>query len=124
MNFTKKSDYLFKNVTSLKGVGLKLSKYLKNKRIEKINDLLWNLPRSFTDRSDQVQLNMLEVGKIQTIKIKVIKYQFPRIRRLPNRIICEDNVGKIDLVFFNSREGYLKKILPLNEWVIVSGKIN
>ena len=124
MNFTKKSDYLFKNVTSLKGVGLKLSKYLKNKRIEKINDLLWNLPRSFTDRSDQVQLNMLEVGKIQTIKIKAIKYQFPRIRRLPNRIICEDNVGKIDLVFFNSREGYLKKILPLNEWVIVSGKIN
>jgi RecG-like helicase len=63
MNFTKKSDYLFKNVTSLKGVGLKLSKYLKNKRIEKINDLLWNLPRSFTDRSDQVQLNMLEEEK-------------------------------------------------------------
>ena len=71
MIFVKKSDYLFKNVSSLKGVGTKLSQYLKNKKIEKINDLLWNLPRSFTDRSDQVKLNKLEVGKIQTVKIKV-----------------------------------------------------
>ena len=26
-------------------------------------------------------------------------------------------------IYFNSREGYLRKILPLNEWVVVSGKI-
>ena len=32
--------------------------------------------------------------------------------------------GKIDIVFFNSREGYIRKILPLNSWVIISGKIN
>ena len=38
--------------------------------------------------------------------------------------MCEDEKGKIDLVFFNSREGYIRKILPLNEWVVVSGKIN
>ena len=43
MNIEKK-NYLFKNVSTLKGVGSKLSKYLKNKNIERINDLLWNLP--------------------------------------------------------------------------------
>tara|TARA_B100000579_G_scaffold375132_1_gene339778 strand:- start:1268 stop:3268 length:2001 start_codon:yes stop_codon:yes gene_type:complete len=105
-------------------VGKKLSKYLKNKKIEKINDLLWNLPYSYTDRTQFVNLDELEIGKILTIKIKVIKYNFPRIRNLPNKINCEDENGKIDLVYFNSREGYLKKILPINTWVVVSGKIS
>ena len=32
--------------------------------------------------------------------------------------------GKIDIVFFNSRENYIKAILPINKWVLISGKIN
>ena len=38
--------------------------------------------------------------------------------------ICEDDSGKIDIIFFNSREGYIRKILPLNSSVVISGKIN
>ena len=117
-------NYLFDNVETLKGIGKKLSTYLKKKRIEKINDLLWNLPYSSTDQSVSTTLDKLEIGKIFTLKVKVIKYNFPRIRNLPNKIKCKDEHGEIDLVFFNSREGYIKKILPLNEWVVVSGKIN
>ncbi len=124
MTFFKNKDDLFKNISYLKGVGPKLSKYLKNKKIEKINDLLWHFPYSSTDRSDMTTLDKLEVGKIQTIKVKVLKYNFPRIRNLPNRIICSDEFGKIDIVFFNSREGYIRSILPINEWVVISGKIN
>ena len=86
--------------------------------------MLWNLPYSHTDRSETVTLNKLEVGKIFTIKIKVLKYNFPRIRNLPSKVLCHDEFGEIDLIFFNSREGYIRKILPLNEWVAVSGKIN
>ena len=123
MSEIKKNSFLFDKVSSIKGIGIKLTKYLKNKKIEKINDLIWNLPYSYTDRSESTNLNNLEVGKVFTIKIKVIKYNFPRIRNLPNKINCEDGFGKIDLIFFNSREGYIKKILPLNEWAIVSGKI-
>ena len=123
MSEIKKNSFLFDKVSSIKGVGIKLTKYLKNKKIEKINDLIWNLPYSYTDRSESTNLNNLEVGKVFTIKIKVIKYNFPRMRNLPNKINCEDGFGKIDLIFFNSREGYIKKILPLNEWAIVSGKI-
>ena len=43
---------------------------------------------------------------------------------MPNKINCEDETGNIDIVYFNSREGYLRKLFPLNEWVVVSGKIN
>ena len=58
----------------------------KKKRIEKINDLLWNLPYSSTDQSVSTTLDKLEIGKIFTLKVKVIKYNFPRIRNLPNKI--------------------------------------
>jgi ATP-dependent DNA helicase RecG len=124
MNIINKKNFLFEDVSSIKGVGKKLSLYLKKKKIEKVNDLLWNLPYSFTDRSETATLNKLEIGKIFTIKIKVLKYNFPRIRNLPSRVLCKDEFGQIDLIFFNSREGYIRKILPLNEWVAVSGKVN
>ena len=124
MSLYKKKDYLFKDVSTLSGVGIKLSKYLKNKKIEKVNDLLWNIPYDYTDRGETSQLDKLEIGKVSTIKVLVKKYNFPRIRRLPNRVNCEDDKGKIDIIFFNSREGYIKKILPINQWVVISGKIN
>ena len=119
-----KKNFIFNDVNKLKGVGPQLSKYLKRKKIEKIKDIILNLPYSETDRSRLFKLNELEVGRIQTIKVIVKKINFPRIRNLPNKIICEDEVGKIDIVYFNSREGYLRKLYPLNEWVIISGKIN
>ena len=119
-----KKDFIFSAVNNLKGVGLQLSKYLKKRGIEKIKDVILNLPYSDTDRSKLHKLNELEVGKIQSIKVLVKKLNFPRIRNLPNKIICEDETGKIDIVYFNSREGYLRKLYPLNEWLIISGKIN
>jgi len=119
-----KKNILFSDVSKLKGVGKKLSQYLKNRKIEKIKDILLNLPYSETDRSKIVDLDKLEIGKIQTIKVMVKKLNFPRIRNLPNKILCEDKTGKIEIVYFNSREGYLRKIFPINTWVIISGKIN
>ncbi len=123
MNLIKK-DFIFQDIGKLKGIGPKLSKYLKKKKIETIKDIILNLPYSETDRSKIYKLNELEIGKIQTIKVNVKKLSFPRIRNLPNKIFCEDETGKIDIVYFNSREGYLRKIFPINEWVIISGKVN
>ncbi len=123
MDFLKK-DFIFKDVNKLKGVGTQLSKYLKNKGIEKIKDIILNLPYSETDRSKLVKLNNLEIGKIQSIKVKINRLNFPRIKNLPNKIFCEDETGKIDIVYFNSREGYLRKIFPKDKWVIISGKIS
>ena len=119
-----KKDFIFNEVNKLKGVGNQLSKYLKKKKIETIKDIILNLPYSETDRSKLYKLNELEIGKVQTIKVIVKKLNFPRIRNLPNKIHCEDEMGKIDIVYFNSREGYLRKLYQINTWIIVSGKIN
>ena len=123
MNLLKK-DFFFEDVNRLKGVGIQLSRYLKKKKIEKIKDIILNFPYSETNRSRLSKLNNLEIGKIQTIRVLVKKLYFPRIRNLPNRIVCEDETGNIDIVYFNSREGYLRKIFPINEWVVISGKVN
>ena len=121
---SQKKDFIFQDVNKLKGVGLQLTKYLKRKKIEKIKDIILDLPYSETDRSKLYKLNELEIGKILTVRVLVKKLNFPRIRSLPNKINCEDETGKIDIIYFNSREGYLRKIFPLNTWVIVSGKVN
>ncbi len=123
MNQSKILNFISGNVSSLNGVGYKTKKLLKKKKIEKISDLLWNIPQGFTDRSNLVTLDKLVIGKITTIKIKAVKYNFPRIRNLPNKVVCKDDFGKIDIVFFNSREGYIRKVLPINSTVIISGKI-
>ena len=123
MNKSKKHVSLFDNISKLKGIGSKTYQLLKRKKIQTVADLLWNFPRGYTDRSNLVNLDSLEIGKITTIKVKVIKYNFPRIRNLPNKVNCEDEKGKIDFVFFNSREGYIRKVLPINSWVVASGKV-
>ena len=96
---------------------------LKKKKINNIFDLLWRLPKSYTDRSLTSKINELQIGKIHTIKVIPIKYQFPRVRNLPNKVNCKDHTGKIDCIFFNSYEGYIRKILPLNQEITISGKI-
>ena len=72
---------------------------------------------------DKTKVKDLHIGKIQTVTIQVEKYNFPRIRNLPNKVVCSDDTGKIECVFFNSYEGYIRKILPLNTYVTISGKI-
>ena len=124
MNHLDLKNFITQNISILEGVGNKTKKLLKKKGIEKISDLLWNFPQGYTDRTNIQKLDKLEIGKITTINVKVLKYNFPRIRNLPNKVICGDNINKIDIIFFNSREGYIRKVLPLNGQVIISGKIN
>ena len=115
--------YLLEDLSILKGVGSKTSSLLRKKKINNIFDLLWKLPKSFTDRSLSSKINDLKIGENQTITIIPKKYFFPRIRNLPNKVICADDTGELDCIFFNSYEGYIKKILPLGKEVTISGKI-
>ena len=70
---SQKKDFIFQDVNKLKGVGLQLTKYLKRKKIEKIKDIILDLPYSETDRSKLYKLNELEIGKILTVRVLVKK---------------------------------------------------
>ena len=116
-------QYLLKDLSTLKGVGAKTSQILKKKKINSIFDILWKLPKSFTDRTLSSKVKDLKIGENQTITIFPKKYLFPRVRNLPNRVVCSDDTGELDCVFFNSYEGYIKKILPIGKEVTINGKI-
>ena len=116
-------EYLLSDLTKLNGVGIKTTNLLKKKKINNIFDLLWKLPKSFTDRSHSTKIKDLKIGENQTITIFPKKYSFPRVRNLPNKVLCSDETGEIDCIFFNSYEGYVRKILPLGKEITVSGKI-
>ena len=123
MNNKNDYNYLLSDLTKLKGVGSKTASLLKRKKINTIFDLLWKLPKSYTDRSISSNIKDLKIGDVQTVNIVPYKYNFPRIRNLPNRVLCKDETGTLECVFFNSYEGYVRKILPLGKSVTISGKI-
>ena len=123
MDIKRNYEYLLSDLKSIKGVGLKTSNLLKRKKINSIFDLLWKLPKSYTDRSLSSKIKDLKIDEIQTITIIPQKYSFPRVRNLPNRVLCKDETGEIECVFFNSYEGYIRKILPIGKEVTISGKI-
>ncbi len=124
MNNKTNYEYLLSDLSSLKGVGDKTKNLLKKKNINNLFDLLWKLPKSYTDRSLSLKIKDLKIGETQTVTIVPRKYNFPRVRKLPNRVLCVDETGELDCVFFNSYEGYIKKILPLGKEITVSGKIS
>ncbi len=102
MNNKRNYEYLLSDLTSLNGVGLKTANLLKRKKINNIFDLLWKLPKSSTDRSMSSKIKNLKIGEIQTITIIPQKYYFPRIRNLPNRVLCSDETDEMECIFFNS----------------------
>ena len=76
-------EYLLSDLTKLKGVGTKTTALLKKKKINNIFDLLWKLPKSYTDRSHSVKIKDLKIGE-NPIQL-YLKISFPRIRNLPNK---------------------------------------
>ena len=116
-------EYFLSNINTIKGIGKKTSQLLIKKKILNIFDLLWHTPVSKIETSKTVDINDLQIGKTQSVKLIPLKYNFPRLRNLPNRVSCLSSGKKIDCIFFNSYEGYIKKILPINHEVIVFGKI-
>ena len=108
-------DYLLSDLTKLTGVGKKISTIFKKKKINNIFDLLFKLPKSYTDRTHRFKVNELQVGKISTIKVTVKKYSFPRVRNLPNKVICEDETGKI--IKYESLYGHGARMMKVNRVV-------
>jgi ATP-dependent DNA helicase RecG len=114
---------LFADVSSLKGVGTRMSAHFERLLGNKIIDVLWHLPSSLIDRRWRPEVDELIDGAIATIEIVVGKHNNPPNKRAPYKVHCYDDSGKITLVFFHAHEKYLKEQLVEGEKRIISGRV-
>ncbi len=114
---------LFKPVTSLKGIGPRLAKLVEKAAGPNRVDLCWHLPSAIIDRRYAPLVADALPGVVATMTLTVDRHQKPPNKRLPYKVYCSDDTGKIALVFFHAHEDYLRKTLPEGEVRVVSGKI-
>ena len=124
---------LFATARALKGVGPRIEGLL-NKLVAprhqgahaRAIDLLWHLPVGLIDRARVPSIAEAEVGALATLEVTVAEHRpggGRRGARAPYKILVEDSTGALELVYFKADASYLKRLLPVGEKRLISGKI-
>jgi len=114
---------LFAETQSLTGVGKVLSKPLERLRLIRVKDLLFHKPSYWMHRKHIKELDEQDVGLNIVIEITPVDYRSGGPRS-PFRVQATDELGNyISLTFFGRNSGWPKKLLPLNEPKLISGKL-
>ena len=114
---------LFSPVTKLSGVGPRIATSIEKLGGRHIIDLLWHLPHGMIDRRYTPKIANAKTGVVTTLTVSIDKHLPAKLRKLPYKVECSDETGKITLIFFHAKADYLQKILPKGEKRIVSGII-
>jgi ATP-dependent DNA helicase RecG len=125
-------DPLFASLSSLPGIGAKTGEHyarlLGRESIEecRIVDLLFHVPYGLIDRRRQPGIALAPQGSIVTVTARVDRHQPPPRgnKNVPYRIFLQDDTGELGLVFFRSHGDWLQKQFPVDETVMVSGKVD
>jgi ATP-dependent DNA helicase RecG len=125
-------DPLFALLASLPGIGAKTgelyARLLGRESLEKcrIIDLLFHVPHSLIDRRKQPGIALAPQGAIVTVTARVDRHQPPPKGQSnqPYRVFLQDDTGELALVFFRAKGNWLEKSLPIDETVMVSGKVD
>ncbi len=125
-------DPLFSPVASLSGVGPKLAELIarvtgrEDAEDCRVVDLLFHAPVSIIDRRNRPGIALAPQGAIVTIQGRVDRHQPPPPGKanLPYRVFLHDETGELALTFFRVKGNWLEKALPLDEKVMVSGKVD
>jgi ATP-dependent DNA helicase RecG len=114
---------LFAEVTALKGVGPALAKPLERLKIARVVDVAFHLPTGWIDRFVRDELMQADVGRTIAILLTPREHRVSRGRG-PTRVQATDAHGNyVSLVYFGGNSGYVKKLLPVSEARLVSGKL-
>lgn len=125
-------NQLFSGAKSLDGIGPRLLKLLE-KLLDKgeeaggprVLDLLWHMPTGIVDRRARPKIAEAMPGALATFEVRVLKHKAPpgRNSKAPYRINCEDDTGRLDLIFFRGEKKYLEAQLPVGQTRFVSGRV-
>lgn len=114
---------LFGETGALKGIGKALAKPLEKLRLTRVKDLLYHAPSYWMRRKRVDILDEADVGQTIIIALTPVDYKSGGPRS-PLRVHAMDRDGNyISLTYFGRNTGWPKKLLPLGEQKIVSGKL-
>ena len=113
----------FAPVSSLPGVGPRIAKLIEKLAGPRLVDLYWHLPVQIIDRRFSPTLSTAPDGVIATITVSIDRHVPSPNKRLPYKVFCSNDTGQLILVFFRARADYLRRILPVGETRVVSGRI-
>ena len=113
---------VFADVTTLKGVGPRVSEALGRAMGTRIKDLLLTPPAGLIDRSHSPKICDAKTDEICTFTVTVGTHMMPSNRNRPYRIRVFDETGDMTLTFFKARGDYLRRTLPEGSERIISGK--
>ena len=125
MKLVSRPEYLFAlfgNLTKLEGVGQRTTTHLTKIRISKPIDFLYSLPIGMKRRKLVKVVDDENLNDNIIIKVIVRKHIFKRFR-FPSVIEVTDTVSKFNLVFFNAKREWLISNFPINEDLVISGKL-
>jgi ATP-dependent DNA helicase RecG len=115
---------LFAEVEALKGIGPGLKKPLERLGLARAIDVAFHLPTGWIDRKRVERLDMGDVGRVITIPLTAVDYRQSGSGRGPFRVHATDAGGDyVSLVYFGGNPGWARKLFPLGEQRIVSGKL-
>ncbi|MGE4431963.1 MAG: ATP-dependent DNA helicase RecG [Sphingobium sp.] len=115
---------LFAEISVLKGVGNALSKPLDRLGLSRMVDLAFHLPTGWVERKRVTRLDPADVGQTIIITLTPVEYRAGGGMRAPFRVVAEDEAGTVvTLVYFGKNSGWPRKLLPLNEAKVISGKL-
>ena len=120
---------LFAPLESLTGIGPKMLPLYQKllappERPACVLDLLFHLPFTAIDRSRRALLADTPPDTLTTFELRILRYRPPPAgrRSLPYRILCEDDSGDVELVFFNSQRLRLDQTMPEGSVRYISGR--
>ncbi len=112
---------LSKEITVAKGVGPKMSQFLRKLGMETINDLLFYLPRRYDDYTRLTSINRLRPDMVATV-IGTVRHAEIRVGKSGRKdffLVLDDGSGRIEVTYFG--QYFLVRQIRVGKQLVLSG---
>lgn len=113
----------FAPLENLPGIGKKTALLCEKLCGPAIVDLLFHMPTGFIDRRLKTKIADAPQTGIVTIEVVVDRHYPPATRKSPYKVVCHDDTGVINVIFFHAYGNYPAQVLPAGEKRFISGKV-
>lgn len=116
---------LFSSIKRISGVGEKRIDAYKRLNIYSLRDLFYHFPIDVIDRRYAPALASAKDGQIisQVVQVQQVILPARSNRKLPFKIVCANDTGRINLIYFHIRQDYVETNFPLGRRIAISGKV-